>query len=483
MILRRIIGGDQVSTVRAVLDPRAGFGTAGLTRLAQKDGRWTGRCGNLYLRWTGATDAARLEAGGLTATIDIPAQHHHDLILEISEDPLADPPDPDSLWKQTESAWEAAVPPVTGTLADREVRHSLAVLHGLTSSGGGMVAGATMSLPERFGEKRNYDYRYAWIRDQCYAGQAAATVGDFPLLDSAVSFVSHRLLADGADLKPAYTTDAGPVPDERRLSLGGYPGGSDKVGNWVNKQSQLDAFGESLLLLATAARHKRLDDDGWNAVDLTVRIIGDRYDKPDAGIWELDNELWTHSRLSCVAGLRAIARHATPQRAAPWMALADTILAQVSTTSVHPSGRWQRTPSDPRMDSALLIPAIRGALPPTDPRTIATLDAALDDLSEDGFMYRFRQSQGDLSESEGAFLLSGFITSIALHQQGRHVEAARWFERNRAARGTPGIFSEEFDVTQRQMRGNLPQAFVHALFIETAAVLGDIDNASTEQSS
>ncbi|MGI8903363.1 MAG: glycoside hydrolase family 15 protein, partial [Solirubrobacteraceae bacterium] len=46
--------------------------------------------------------------------------------------------------------------------------------------------------------------------------------------------------------------------------------------------------------------------------------------------------------------------------------------------------------------------------------------------------------------------------------------AARWFERNRAACGPPGLCAEEFDVTQRQLRGNLPQAFVHALLLECA---------------
>ena len=37
-----------------------------------------------------------------------------------------------------------------------------------------MVAAATTSLPERLEGARNYDYRYAWIRDQCYAGLAVA---------------------------------------------------------------------------------------------------------------------------------------------------------------------------------------------------------------------------------------------------------------------------------------------------------------------
>ncbi len=379
--------------------------------------------------------------------------------------------DADEAWRTTEAAWAAAVPDISGTLADHDVRHSLAVLHGMTTAGGGMVAGATTSLPERFGESRNYDYRYAWVRDQCYAGQAAARAGDLTLLDAAVSFVGSRILADGPDLKPAYTTSGGPVPSEQKLGLAGYPGGTDKIGNWVNKQFQLDAFGEALLLLACAAQHDRLDQKGWKAVGAAVDVIRTRRGDPEAGIWELDDEVWTHSRLSCIAGLRAVARQTDHATGAEWTALADSILADTAETSLHPAGRWQRTPDDERVDSALLIPAIRGALPTDDPRTVATLDAALDELGGTGYMYRFRQGPGPLGDSEGAFLLTGFITAIALEQQGRHVDAGRWFERNRAARGTPGIFAEEYDVSQRQMRGNLPQAFVHALFVEAAVAL------------
>jgi GH15 family glucan-1,4-alpha-glucosidase len=48
----------------------------------------------------------------------------------------------------------------------------------------------------------------------------------------------------------------------------------------------------------------------------------------------------------------------------------------------------------------------------------------------------------------------------------------RWFERTRTSCGPSGLFSEEYDVRQRQLRGNLPQAFVHALLLETAMALG-----------
>ena len=87
-----------------------------------------------------------------------------------------------------------------------------------------MVAAATTSLPERARQGRNYDYRYVWIRDQCYAGQAVAAAGPHPLLDDAVRFVGDRLLADGPELKPAYTITGDAVPDERQLEPARLPG-------------------------------------------------------------------------------------------------------------------------------------------------------------------------------------------------------------------------------------------------------------------
>jgi GH15 family glucan-1,4-alpha-glucosidase len=106
---------------------------------------------------------------------------------------------------------------------------------------------------------------------------------------------------------------------------------------------------------------------------------------------------------------------------------------------------------------------------------VATLHAIQRDLTEDGYCYRYRPDERPLGESEGAFLLCGFIMALAWAQQGEHTLAARWFERNRAACGPPGLYSEEFDVTQRQLRGNLPQAFVHALLLECAVAQRDAE--------
>ncbi len=442
--------------------------------VVKADGIWTARSGSLRLRLSGAAGARR-RAGILTAEIDVPEGSSHDVVLEISDRELPDRPvDAGAAWAGTETAWVESVPELKTSVAVRDARQAYAVLRGLTGSSGGMVAAATTSLPERSQAGRNYDYRYAWIRDQAYAGQGVAAAGPYPLLDDAVCFVSERMLADGPGLKPAYRCDGGAVPDEHSLShLAGYPGGADKVGNWVNGQFQLDGLGEVLLLLAAAAQHDHLDSSHWRAAEEAVSAIEKRWTEPDAGVWEIDNQHWAHSRLTCVAGLRAIVTQAPASQAGAWSALADTILADVASDCVHADGRWQRAPGNERVDAALLLPPLRGAVAVQDPRTLATCSAIENELVQDGYLYRFRQDSRPLAEAEGAFLLCGFVMSLAYHRQGRQTEAMAWFERHRAACGPAGLFSEEFDVVQRQLHGNVPQAFVHALLLECAARLNE----------
>ncbi|TYB42415.1 glycoside hydrolase family 15 protein [Actinomadura chibensis] len=455
VLLRRILARDGDARVRVVCDPRPGFGAV----RPDFRGAWEADAGGLWFRWTGAPGAT--PGDGLELDLTVPAGDHHDLVLEIADRPLREAaPDPGRAWRDTERAWERAVPRLR-TVADRDARHAYAVMRGLTGADGGMVAAATTSLPERSEAGRDYDYRYVWIRDQCFAGVAASAAGALPLLDDAVRFVGARLLEDGPRLKPAYTSTGGAVPGQRPLDLPGYPGGYDRVGNRVTEQFQLDAFGDALLLFAEADRHGRLDGDGRRALRAAADAVRARWREPDAGVWELDDRRWTHSALNCAAGLRAVGEAEA----------ADAIVAETASHATHPTGRWQRSPGDPRLDGALLLPAIRGAVPPDDPRALRTLEDYIAQLTDDGYAYRFRHDDRPLGEAEGAFLLCGFLVALATHQQGNVPAALRWFERNRSACGPAGLFSEEYDVEQRQMRGNLPQAFVHALLLECAARL------------
>ncbi|MCE5291970.1 MAG: glycoside hydrolase family 15 protein [Nocardiaceae bacterium] len=484
VLMRRIIATEGDAQVEVILDVRANFGKHRMTHIAKNDGIWTMRSGALHVRLSGARKGRINAAGELRAMVDVREGDYHDIVLEIAENELSDAPvEPSPAWHATEHSWNRAVPRMTGSLADRDAEQAYAVVRGLTSNSGGMVAAPTMSLPERSGRNRNYDYRYAWIRDQCYAGQAVAAVGEGQLLADLVHFVTERVLTDGPDMQPAYTASGNGVPAEKYIDLPGYPGGRPKSGNWINEQFQLDALGDALLLFAAAAPLDMLDTVDWRAVETTVSVIEKRWQEPDGGIWELHNDRWAHSRLNCAAGLRSVGLVAPAPQAAAWNSLADKIVADTSTDCLHATGRWQRAPQDPRVDAALLVPLARGAVPAGDPRTRATLDAVRSELCVDGYVYRFRVDPRPLADAEGAFLVCGYTMAWVTHQCGNDVEALRLFERNRAACGAAGLFTEEYDVDQRTLRGNLPQAFVHAVMLESAVRLADLDPMDKETAS
>ena len=476
VVLRRIAALEGRTEMEVVLAPRADFDRSPLVdvRLGE-DGCWRGRTGAVLVTWSGAQDARVAEDGDggscLHLRLRLDEGEAHDLVLVLATEPgEGDHVDAAAAWQRTERLWRERVPEPEVEVGARDARHAIAVLTGLTTGGGGMVAAATLGLPERSNRKRSFDYRYVWIRDQVYAGRAAARASLYPLLDAAVRFTRERLLEHGVRLAPAYTLTGADVPEERDAGLPGYPGGVCTVGNHAGRQFQLDVFGEALLLFAEAAAAGRMEPEDWRAAEAAAEAVEQRWHEPDSGIWELEPPEWTQSRLVAVAGLRRLAE-ARPQapRAARWTSLADTILSQTTETSLHPAGYWQRPPGDDRVDAALLVPALRGALPPDDPRSVATLEAVLERLTEDGYAYRFAHDRNaPLGEAEGAFALCGFLVSLSLLRRDDVVHAVRWFERNRAACGPPGLLAEEFDVAQRQLRGNLPQAFVHALLLECA---------------
>jgi alpha,alpha-trehalase len=181
VILRRVMAIDGVATLRVVLDPRAQFVRVGIS-VSRQGAAWAARSGPLYLRWCAGRGVRGSQDGSLTLRLRLDPGTYHDLVLDISDQPLAEAPIlPQELWDATEGAWARAVPDLADTVAPRDARHAYSVLRGLTSAGGGMVAAATMSLPERAEADRNYDYRYAWIRDQCYAGEAVGVARPHPL--------------------------------------------------------------------------------------------------------------------------------------------------------------------------------------------------------------------------------------------------------------------------------------------------------------
>lgn len=539
VLLRRLVATEGDCEVDVRVEVCGDYGRAPSTVDHVGDGVYTGRSGGVHWRLSGARAArrpggdearvpgrhqsARSDGRGVGVRLTLPAGAHHDLVLEVSRHPFegVEPVEPDRAWETTAEAWRRAVPDLPGVIARRDVRHAFAVLAGLTTPGGAMVAAATTSLPEHADGDRAYDYRYVWMRDQAYtcmalaaalparapaalagrgsspaaggevdpAGDGAGGAGEAivaELFTRQLGWLVDRVLEHPASLAPAYRTDGSPVPGEVELELPGYPGGRTVVGNDAGAQHQLDTYGDLLMVCAAAAEHGHLSARGTQAARALAAAIGARWQEEDAGLWELEDAWWTQSRLACVAGLRAWARAGGGQDAGALLALAETIMAATASRCLDPGGWWRRSPAHEGTDTSLLLAAVRGALPPDDPRSLATVAHVRASLVEDGYVYRFAHDGRPLGANEGAFLLCGFVVALAEHQQGvaalaagahaaagaHQVAAYRAFERTRAAAGAPGLLAEEFDVRQRQLRGNLPQAFVHAMLLETALTLG-----------
>jgi GH15 family glucan-1,4-alpha-glucosidase len=476
VLLRRIEAVDGPAVIDVHLNLAADFGRTGPAELHRTDeGDWLIRTGDLRCRWSGASEAVVAEDGTLHGRIRVDADTpSYDLVLQIGRHEPVQHVDPHGAWARTAGAWHSLVPTFPASAAPRDSQQAYAVLRGLTAPGGGMVAAPTLGLPERAEAGRNYDYRYVWLRDQAYAGLAVAVDQPLPLLQDALAFTTACVLEHGDQIAPAYTIDRRPLPHESTLNLSGYPGGHDVVGNWVTDQFQLDACGEMLQLYAAGARHGGLEADDEQAIAVLAELVSTRWTQPDAGIWELHDAWWAHSRLACVAGLRAVAEHHGLTDTAAATGLADAILAETSRRCLGADGAWRQSPDHARVDAALLLPPSRGALDAQDPRSLSTLGAVRRDLVEDGYVYRYRPDDRALGQAEGAFLMCGFAMALAELDAGHVTEAFRSFERQRAACGPPGLFAEEFDVQQRQLRGNLPQAFVHALLLETSQRLGSV---------
>ena len=120
----------------------------------------------------------------------------------------------------------------------------------------------------------------------------------------------------------------------------------------------------------------------------------------------------------------------------------------------------------------MLIPRV-GFLPPHDERVIGTIEAIQRDLTQDGFVMRYRTQDCDdgLPGGEGVFLACSFWLVDALHGAGQRDEAVDLFERLLSLRNDVGLLSEEWDPLANRQLGNTPQAFSHFALITSALQL------------
>ena len=368
------------------------------------------------------------------------------------------------------------------------VHHSGRVLHALTyQPSGAIIAAPTTSIGEAVGGTRNWDYRYAWIRDAAFTLRAL-WVAACP--DEADRFV--RFLVESAGL--ALQQDDGVqimygisgAHDLTERELDHLSGWRDcrpvRVGNDAWKQRQSDVFGELLDAVHLLA------DNFTPSPETATFLIGladaaaDAWREPDSGIWEARGapRHYLYSKTMCWVALDRADRMAewlgVPDRAGEWRCIAEEIRTAILTRGWNEQLQsFTQAFDDDQLDASVLMLAITGLLPYTDPRMVSTIDRVAADLAApDGLLYRYRSDDG-VEGDEGTFLLCSYWLVECLAALGRALEAFELFDRATGCANDLGLLSEEAAPLDGEPVGNFPQALSHVGLVNAAWALSQLE--------
>ncbi len=383
-----------------------------------------------------------------------------------------------------------------GTFPDHPWRsylqRSALTLKGLTyAPTGAIAAAATTSLPETLGGGRNYDYRYSWIRDSTFALWAMYSLGfDWEAVDF-FSFIADVASSD-EDLQIMY--GVGGERDLVETELDHLPGYANsrpvRIGNAAHNQAQHDVWGALLDSVYLHSRsHERVDGRIWPLLGKQVAAALAHWRQPDQGIWEVRGEPqhFTSSKIQCWVAVDRGARLASligqDDQADTWAKAAEEIRADILANAVDERGVLTQAYGSKNLDASLLLAPLVRFLPADDPRIRATVLAIADELTEDGFVLRYRTDETDdgFEGKEGSFTICSFWLVSALSEIGEHYRARQLCAKLLSFAGPLELYAEEIDPESGQQLGNFPQAFTHLALIN--AVLHVIAAENQAQSS
>ena len=361
------------------------------------------------------------------------------------------------------------------------VQRSALAIKGLTyMPTGATVAALTTSLPETPGGERNWDYRYTWMRDTTFTLQALHWLNLDQEADEFMEFVADVEPTEDGSLQIMYGIDGRSDLTESTLDhLSGYAGARPvRLGNGAYDQRQNDVFGAVLdSILLHTRRSERLPRRLWPIVESQAECATKVWRNPDQGIWEARGapQHYVSSKLMGWVALDRAAQLAEirgdPEKATAWRATAEEIRSDILEHGVSERGVLRQHYDTDSLDASVLLAAIFGFLPPDDKRLRATVAAIAEELTENGFVLRYRTEETDdgLSGKEGTFLICSFWLVSALAIVGE-LQPARDLMDKLLRIGSPlGLFAEEFDADTGRHLGNFPQAFSHLALMEAAA--------------
>ncbi|HEY8526941.1 MAG TPA: glycoside hydrolase family 15 protein [Acidimicrobiales bacterium] len=344
---------------------------------------------------------------------------------------------------------------------------------------GATVAALTTSLPETPGGERNWDYRYTWMRDSTFTLQALHYLDLDWEADEFIQFIAEIEPVDDGGLQIMYGIDGRrDLSETTRDDLSGYAGARPvRVGNGAWDQRQNDVYGAVLdSILLHTRRSERLPRGLWPLVESQAECATRVWRDPDQGIWEARGQPrhYVSSKLMCWVALDRAAKLAAirgdAERQAAWAATAAEIKADILAHGVDDRGVLRQHYDTDALDASTLLAAIFGFLPGDDERLRASVLAIADELTDTGFVLRYRTDETDdgLSGREGTFLICSFWLVSALAVIGEEQRARDLMERLLRIASPLGLYAEEFDTDTAHHLGNFPQAFSHLALIEAA---------------
>jgi len=345
---------------------------------------------------------------------------------------------------------------------------------------GATVAALTTSLPETPGGERNWDYRYTWVRDSTFTLQALHWMNLDWEADEFMQFLADLEPDADGSLQIMYGIDGRrDLTDTTRDDLSGYAGARPvRIGNGAFDQRQNDVYGAALdSILLHSRRSERLPRRLWPMVQAQAECATKVWRQPDQGIWEARGEPqhYVSSKLMCWVALDRAAKLAAiagdPELQARWGETAEEIRADILEHGVDKRGVLRQHYATDALDASTLLAAVFGFLPVDDERLRNSVLAIADELTEHGFVLRYRTDETDdgLSGKEGTFLICSFWLVSALAAIGEMQRARDLMERLLREASPLGLYAEEFDVDTGRHLGNFPQAFSHLALIEAAA--------------
>jgi GH15 family glucan-1,4-alpha-glucosidase len=400
-----------------------------------------------------------------------------------------DPPEPepdelDKALKRTIAWWREWCSRVRAAPHSLDVRRSALALKALTfDATGAIVAAPTTSLPEALPGERNWDYRFAWVRDASFSSRAFVEVGCAEEADAFRRFMMRSAAGHAEDLQIVYG-----VGGERRIgeaastNLRGYRGaGPVNIGNTAAGQRQLDAYGE--LVNLTWRWHRRghsPDDDNWKFLVSLIDRAAEQCTEPDCGIWEWPGkpDHFVHSKVMCWAALdRGIRLADECMRRAPtrrWKQVRDRLRKEIERRGFDKKrGIFVQAYDRRELDCALLLLPTVEFVDWDDERMVRTVAAIREELDAgDGLLYRYRRRDG-LKGKEGAFLCCSFWLAECLARAGDLAEAQVVFDQAVATANDLGLFAEELDPKSGELRGNFPQGLTHLSHISASVALAE----------